>query len=607
MARRLKRFLVAARAWRAFTLLAALLLGTPSAFAAHALALGYEPKYPPDFKHFDYVNPDAPKGGELVLSAIGNFDSLNPFILKSVPAAGVSGLMFETLADGANDEPITNYGLLAEDQKLADDKLSVTFRINSKARFSNGDPVTAADVKYSFDTLRGKLAHPQYQFYFADVKQAVLVDPMTIRFEFAKRNAELHIICGSIPVFSKKWGAGKPFNEIVSDPPIGSGPYLIERVDLGRGISYRRNPKYWAKDLPVRRGMFNFDRVIFRYYKDGSVRLEAFKAGEFDFVLENSAKNWANGYKGEKFDRGLIKKAELKHQNAQGIQAFVFNTRRALFKDKRVRKAVALAFDFEWSNRNLFARQYRRNNSFFSNTELGARGLPQADELRLLEPFRDKLPPEVFTVAWQPPNTDIPHSLRQNLREAKKLLESAGWKFKDGYLRNADGALLQFEVLVYDKAFERIFAPFARNLAILGIRATSRIADTALFQRRKDRFDFDMMIDNFSGSQNPGNELTTRFMSVSADQEGSDNTIGIKDPVVDALIGKILSYNERAELIAATRALDRVLLHSEYLVPNWYIAYHRVAYHDKFERPKTAPLYYQAEENVLSTWWVKGK
>ena len=583
-----------------------ILLSAKLVCADHALALGYTPKYPPDFKHFDYVNPDALKGGEIVLSALGNFDSLNPYILRVNPAQGIA-LMFDTLTDKSEDEPITSYGLLAEDMVLAPDKLSVTFRLNPKARFSDGSPVTAKDVKFSFDTLKSKLAHPQFQFYWADVKQAVIVDPMTIRFEFVRQNAELHVIIGELPVFSRKWGGGEPFDKIVDDPPIASGPYLLDKYEVGRRIVYKRNPNYWAKELPIRRGMFNFDRITFRYYKDPAVRLEAFKAGEFDFIAENTAKNWAKNYKGEKFDAGLIKKTELSHNNAAGMQGFVFNTRRSLFKDKRVRRAITLALDFEWLNKRLFYGQYTRAYSYFSNSEMAARGLPQGEELALLESFRDKLPPEAFASEWLPPSTDIPGSLRQNLRQAKKLLADAGWHYRGGALRDDGGRPFEFEILVSDKAIERIIPSLTRNLAILGIQAQSRMADPALYQRRLERFDFDMTVHVFGTSQNPGNELISRFAAKSASEEGSDNVIGIMDPVVDALIEKILTYSTRNELLAATRALDRVLLAGEYIVPNWFISIHRIAYYDKFEFPRKLPLYYAAESWMLSTWWKKAK
>jgi microcin C transport system substrate-binding protein len=582
------------------------LLWAPVAMAAHAMALGYEPKYGPGFSHFDYVDPNAPKGGTVVLSVPGAFDSLNPYLLKGIAAAGIANLVFETLSVESWDEPFTAYGLLADDIALAPDGLSVTYHINSKARFSDASPVTAQDVKHSFDTLTGKTGHPLYQSYWSDVKRVVVVDGLTVRFEFAKVNAELHMIVGQLPVFSRKWGGGKSFDKVVIDAPIGSGPYVLDSYDLGKRVSYKRNPDYWGKDLGVRRGAFNFDRVAFRYYRDEVVRLEAFKAGEFDWNMENSAKQWAKGYVGDKFDRGLIKKAEFKHGNSAGMQGFGFNLRHSLFKDQRVRRALGLAFDFEWSNKNLFFGQYTRDNSYFSNSELASSGILKGPELALLEPFRAQLPAEVFTSAWRPPSTDPPGSLRANLREAKALLESAGWRVSDGVLRNTKGEPFVFEMLLTSKVFERIVAPYARNLKQLGVTMNYRVVDAALYQRRLDKFEFDVTVVNFGASQSPGNELLGRFGSKSADEEGSENHMGIKDPVVDALIQRILAAPDRRALVEASRAFDRVMLQGDYVSPNWYSASHRVAYFDKFAYPKTLPKYYNAMNWMLEVWWAKG-
>ncbi len=576
-----------------------------SVTAAPALALGYEPKYAPDFKHFDYTNPDAPKRGKLVLSVLGNFESLNPFLLKGIPAAGISDLAFETLMEQALDEPFSQYGLLANDVKLASDRLAVTYRLNPKARFSDGSPVLAEDVKFSFDALKSPLAHPQYRFYWADIKRAVVVDARTVRFEFARVNPELHLLTGQMPIFSRKWGGGKPFDKVITDTPLGSGPYQVEEVQLGKKITFRRNPGYWARDLNTRRGMFNYDKVSLLYYKDETVQLEAFKAGEFDFVAVFNSKQWARDYRGPKFNRGLIKKAELKHSNNAGMQGFIFNIRRPMFKDRRVRKAISLAMDFEWSNRNLFFNQYQRCNSYFSNSELASSGIPQGDELQLLEPFRAQLPPEVFSRPWQPPSTLPPGSLRANLRHAKQLLAEAGWVYKDGALRNAQGQPFEFELLLAQKGFERISGPFERNLAKLGIKINYRTVDVALWQRRADTFDFDMIVHVFGQSQSPGNEQMHMWHSSAADKEGSNNFIGIKDPVVDALVEKVVYAHDRKALVAATHALDRVLLNGEYLVPNWYVPTHRIAYWDKFGFPAKLPLYYSATEWMMRFSWSR--
>jgi microcin C transport system substrate-binding protein len=572
--------------------------------AASSQAMGYTPKYADDFSHFDYVNPDAPKGGELVLSSVGSYDSFNPYILKGIAAEGLSELMFETLMVSSMDEPFSQYGLLADDVVLAKDELSVTYRLRKEARFNDGSPVLAADVKFSFDTLVGDKGHPQYGYYYADIKRAVVVDEGTVRFEFAKVNPELHLLAGQIPIFSRHWVGDTPFDKVAMALPIASGPYLIEKYDLGKNITYRRNPDYWGNALNVRRGMFNFERVTYKYYRDFTVALEAFKAGEFEFIHEFNSKKWARDYSGPKFRDGRITKSLLKHSNNAGMQGFVFNLRRSLFHDKRVRRAIGLALDFEWSNRQLFYNQYEQCYSYFSNSELAAGGVPQGDELALLEPFRAQLPPELFTREWRPATTAPPSSLRSNLRQARSLLQQAGWEFADGALRNARGEPFRFEVILSQKGFERILAPFARNLAKLGIEVDYRTVDSALYKRRLDDFDFDVVVGSFGQSQSPGNELMGMFHSSSAQQKGTRNLFGIADPVVDALVEKVIYARDRAALVTAVHALDRVLLYGEYLVPHWFIGSHRVAYWSgRFGQPSTLPLYYDATSWVLSTWW----
>ena len=582
-----------------------LLLYLPQLVAAPSVALGYEPKYPADFAHFDYVNPDAPKGGELVLSAFGDFDSFNPYILKGVSADGLGELIFEPLMVQSEDEPYSLYAHLAEAIELADDGLSVTFRLNPGARFSNGAPVLAEHVTFSFDAIRSDKGHPQFRFYWADIREAVVLGPRTIRFNFHKVNPELHMIAAQIPVFSPKWVGDTPFDKLTREIPVGSGPYTITRYSLGKDVVFERNPDYWARDLSTRRGMYNFDRVIFKYYRDSTVELEALKAGEFGFKLVNHSKQWARDYEGPQFDDGRIQKREFRHRNNAGMQGFAFNLRRKKFQDKRVRRAISLAFDFAWSNRNLFYNQYERCDSYFSNSDLAARGLPEGEELALLEPFRSQLDEAVFTQTWSPPDTGEPGALRRNLREAKRLLEAAGWTVQDGLLRNAQGEPLEIEFLLAQKGFERILAPFAHNLRKLGITVRYRTVDVSLYVRRRRTFDFDMMVSSFSQSQSPGNELINMWGSSAADQEGSNNIIGIKDPVVDALIHEVIYAADRERLVTAVHALDRVMQHGEYLVPNWYIDKHRVAYWDRFDRPASLPLYYEATNWALQTWWAQ--
>lgn len=589
-----------------FTLLVLWLCAAASAAAAPAQALGYTPAYAPGFAHFDYVNPAAPKGGSVNLAAIGGFDSLNPFTLKGQAAAGLTELMFETLMEGSLDEPFSQYGLLAEDVELAADRRAVTYRLNPQARFHDGTPVTAADVKFSFETLRDK-GHPQYRFYWGDIQRAVVVDERTVRFEFARVNPELHMIVGQIPIFSRAWVGERDFDKMALVEPLSSGPYRIEKYELGKYITFVRNPAYWGRDLNVRRGMFNFNRVTFKFYRDSTVALEAFKAGEFDFNVEYNSKTWARDYVGSQFRTGRVVKTELEHRNNAGMQGFVFNLRRPLFQDIRVRRALVLALDFEWSNRQLFYNQYRRCDSYFSNSELAARGVPTGAELALLEPFRAQLPAALFQRPWLPPSTEPPHSLRANLREAKTLLHAAGWDFRDGALRNAAGTPFHFDIMLVQKGFERIVAPYARNLGKLGITVSYRTVDPALYQRRIDTYDFDMVVAGFGQSQSPGNELMGMFHSSAARQEGTRNLIGIQNPVVDALVERVIYAPDRVALVAAVRALDRVLLWGEYLVPHWYIATHRVAYWNRFGRPPQLPLYYDAASWMLRTWWSEAE
>jgi microcin C transport system substrate-binding protein len=576
-----------------------------NAFAAHAFSLYDTPKYPADFTHFTYVNPDAPKGGELYLANPDrrtSFDKFNPFSLKGVAAAGVSNLMFETLATGSSDEVASMYGLLADDMTLAPDRLSITFHLNPKARFNNGDPVTAADVKYSFDTLVAKGA-PQFKSIFADVKQCVVLDGQTVRFDFKALNRELPLIVGGVPVFSRKWGANTSFDRIELEAPITTGPYLIDRYDVGRSISYKRNPNYWGADVPSRKGMFNFNRIVYRFYKDDVARLEAFKAGEFDVNVEYSSKNWARSYVGPKFRDGTIIKRDFAHSNGAGMQGFVMNLRRPQFQDIHVRQALGLALDFEWMNRQLFYGQYKRIYSFFNNSELAATGLPSADELKLLEPLRDKLDPAVFGPAPVPPSTNPPASLRENLLKAKALFAQAGWTYRDGALRNSKGEPFGFEILDDQSALSRVISVYVRNLVKLGVQVNQRTADYALVQKRMEEFDYDMTSMRFPDTSSPGNEMFDMFGSKAADITGSNNVWGLKDPAVDSLVQALVMAETRKELVAAARALDRVLLNKYIVVPHWFSSTHRVAYWNRFGMPPVLPLYYTADSYVISNWW----
>jgi len=597
---------------RTFLLYLGMLL-SPSVWAAHAYAQFGDIKYPEGFSHFSYVNPVAPKGGEIVMvspSRASSFDKYNPFTLKGTAPPGLGSLMLETLLTGNSDEPTTAYGLLAEDVSVAKDKLSVTFRLNPLARFHNGDPVLALDVKYSFDRITSKEAAPQFRTYFSEVASVVVVSEREIRFNFKRANAELPLIVGSMSVFSHKWGADKPLDKIITDVPIGSGPYKLGQVDFGKDIQYVRDNNYWAKNLNVRKGMFNFDRVSYRIYKDTTAQFEGFKAGEFDYIQAFVAREWARGYKGKLFDNGTLIKRELQHGNAGDFQGFMFNTRLPKFKDARVRQAIGLAMDYEWMNRQLFYQAYTRVRGYFVGSDFEAKDLPDTDELNLLEPMRDKLDPAIFTQAVPlPPVTSLDpasgHTLRDHLRLARDLLTQAGWTYRDGALRNAKGEAFTIEFLDNSGSMGRVVTPYAKNLEKLGFKVVYKVVDFAVLQKRMDVFDFELISNRIGGSEAPGTELLERFGSKSADTEGSSNIIGVKDPAVDALLDKVVAAQTRGQLVAACKALDRVLRHGHYSVPHWYGSVHRVSWRaGRFEQPNITPRFYQPESWIQSTWWA---
>jgi len=585
----------------------AALVAAPDAWAAHAYAQFGDIKYPKDFAQFEWVNPNAPKGGEISLVPplrITNIDKLNPFTLNGTAPPG-SGLVFETLLAGTLDEPTTMYGLLAEDIEVAADRLSVTFRLNPAARFHDGKPVMAEDVKYSFDRLMSKEAAPQYRSVYADVKRAMVTEPRTIRFDFARESAELPLLVGALPVFSRDYGAGKPFDQVIMDPPIGSGPYKIGQV-TDRDVTYVRDPNYWARELGARRGMYNFDRITYKIYKDNTAQTEAFKAGEFDYLRTFSAREWARVYTGKKFDSGELVRRELPTKNAGDFQSFWINIRRDKFKDVRVREALALAFDFEWMNRRLMYNSYVRCDSWFNGSDFAAEGMPEGDELAELKRIGAKLRPEVLREPVPvPPSTDAPSSLRDNLREARDLLAQAGWTYRDGALRNAKGEPFVLEYLDSGGS-DRTTTPWFQALSRLGIEGQYRRADFALIQKRLDVFDYDLFVIRIPGNEAPGADVVTRFASDQADVEGSNNLIGIKDPAVDALLERIIAAETRPELAARLKALDRILRHGHYVVPQWYSNTFRVAWRGaKFEQPQVMPSYYTPDDWVVSTWWRK--
>ena len=568
--------------------------------ARNGLSLFGDLKYPPDFKHFDYVNPDAPKGGTVRYNAIGTFDTLNPFTLKGVSAAG-AGMIFDTLLASAGDEPASAYGLVAESVAVAPDRSSVTYTIRKEARFQDGSPITPEDVVWSFDTLKSK-GHPRLRIYYAEVVKAETVGERGVKFTFRSTdNRELAQIVGEMPVLSQKYWASRDFEKTTLDPPLGSGPYKIDTVDAGRSITYRRVPDYWAKDLPVNVGRNNVDVIRYDYYRDQTIALEAFKAGQYDIRVENVAKNWAIGYDGPALQAGLITKQNIPNQLPQGMQAFGFNTRPGHpFTDPRVREALGYLFDFEWTNKNLFYGAYTRTKSYFSNSDLASSGLPSADELKLLEPFKSELPASVFTTAYEPPKTDGSGNIRDNLRAALRLLAAAGWTVKDGALVDQAGKNFTFEFLLAQPEFERLVLPFGENLKRIGIKMNVRTVDPAQYENRMQDFDFDMTVVGWGESLSPGNEQRDYWSSAAADEKGEQNYAGIRSKAVDALVDRIIHAEDRASLVTATHALDRVLLSGYYVIPNWHLSSFRVASWDKFAAPPNPPPYTLA----LDTWWI---
>ena len=582
---------------------AALLIFSSAVHAAaprHALSLYGAPKYPAGFTHFDYANPEAPKGGAIRLAAVGTYDNLNPFTLKGVAAIGL-GRVFDTLTVSSSDEAFTEYGLIAQSMEIADDRRSVTFTLHPEARFHDGSPITADDVTWTFATLKAR-GHPFYRAYYASVIRAERLGPRKVRFVFdSGGNRELPLIIGQLPVLSKAWWSTRHFGKTTLEPPLGSGPYRVATLEPGRSITYRRVRDYWAKDLGVNRGRFNFNSIRYDYYRDATVALEAFKAGAYDFRQENSSKAWATGYDGPALRSGDIRKVAIPNQRPTGMQAFVYNTRRPIFADRRVRQALAFAFDFEWTNKNLFYGAYTRTRSFFSNSELASRGLPSAAEKAILAPYRARIPAQVFNKVYMPPRTDGRGDIRANLRQATRLLKQAGWVVRNGKrVQAGSGAPFVFEIMLVSPSFERVVLPFTRNLARLGITAEVRTVDPAQYQKRLDDFDFDMTITTFGQSLSPGNEQRDFWSSKAAATPGSRNFAGVRDPVVDALVDELIAAPDRASLVAHARALDRVLLWGFYVIPQWHVRSFRVAYWDFFARPALNPPYALG----FDTWWV---
>lgn len=586
---------------------------SPAAWGAHGYALWGDLKYPPGFAHFAYVNPQAPKGGELRLVSnlrVSTFDKYNPFTIKGNAPAYLSGFLFDSLLSGALDETGSGYGLLAEDVEVPPDGLSATFRLRPQARFHNGDPVLAADVKHTYDTLMGPHTSPAYKTVLADVDGVDVLDARTVRFRFKRLNRELPLTVGGLPVFSRKWGMengkAKPFDQVVMDTPIGSGPYRIGPVRFGKDITYVRDPNYWGRDLNVRRGSANFDRVTVKIYKDNTAKLEALKAGEFDLMRFFSAGDWARRVDGRKFKTGELVKGEFRHKLPAGFQSYVLNSRNPKLQDARVREALGLAMDYEWMNRQMFYGSYQRVRGLFMNTDCQADGLPSPEELALLEPWRGKIPDQAFGPMYEAPRTDGATTLRDNLRRARELLKQAGWEVRDGALRNAKGEPMVLEYLDSNESGARTVTPWARNLEKLGITLNFRPVDFALYQQRLQKFQFEITTLAYPGTHTPGQEYADIFGSKAADTEDSGNLSGVKSPAVDALLRQMTGARTKQELLPACRALERVIAHSHYLIPQWTAGTHRIAYNAWRLQPTAAmPPYASGEGWAIDTWWAK--
>ncbi len=573
----------------------------PRIIRSHAIAMRGEPKYPEGFKHFDYVNPDAPKGGYVRQAVAGTFDSFNALIPKGNPAAH-SMVGVETLTTASADEPFSRYGLIAESMTYPEDRSWITFHLRPEARWHDGVPITADDVVFSFNKLTTE-GQPFYRFYYRDVVSVTADDARTVTYRFkTNKNPELALIVGELPVLPKHYWEGRDFSRTTLEPPLGSGPYRITEFEPGRYTVVERVKDYWGKDLPVNVGQDNFDRYRHDYYRDQTVIREAIKADDIDYYTENQAKAWAQDYDIEAVRRGWLKKVEVPNNRPAGMQALVMNLRRDIFQNIHVRKALALAFDFEWSNKNLFFGQYERTTSFFANSELAAKGRPSKKELELLEPYRDQLSPEVFGEAQPPPKTDGSGWPRDNLRKAFEHLARAGYEVRNMQLVQSEtGKPLQFEMLLRagGSAFRRIVLPFQRNLARLGIDMRIREVDDAQYINRIRARDFDMIVGGWGQSQSPGNEQLDFWSSTAADLPSSRNYAGLKDPVVDALLENIVTAKDRAALVQTARALDRVLRSHHFVIPNWYLSKDRILYWNKFSYPPV-----DAESGTsLSYWW----
>ena len=563
----------------------------------HGIAMHGNPKYGPDFEHFDYVNPNAPKGGKLSQASRGTFDSFNTLIPKG-SAIGTGST--ESLLTRSFDEPFTEYGLIAESLEVPEDRSWVIFNLRPEARWHDGTPITADDVVWSFETITTK-GRPTLRFYYDDVISAEKLGERRVRFNFKDTvNRELPLIVGQLSILPKHYWENRDFEKTTLEPPLGSGPYRIKEFEAGRYVVQERVEDYWGKDLPVNRGLNNFDTIRTDFYRDDTAIRLALNSGDIDIRFENQAKAWSSDYDTPAVNNGWLIKEEIPHQMSTGMQGFIMNTRRGIFADRQVRKALAYALDFEWTNELLFHGQYTRTESYFSNADLASRGLPQGEELEILERYRDQLPPEIFTEEFSVPKTDGSGNSRQNLLIARKMLAEAGWKVKDLKLVNEKtGEVMKFEILLVSQAFERIALPFTKNLERLGIEVNIRTVDPSQYANRLRELDFDVIVGGWGQSLSPGNEQRSYWGSYAVDQYGTRNYAGIKNPVIDELIELVIEASDRESLIQRTRALDRVLLFGHYVIPNWHILFNRLLYWDKFSRPEIPVM-----QGVTTTrWW----
>ena len=567
----------------------------------HGISIFNDLKYHKNFQHFDYINPHAIKGGKIKYGVEGTFNNLNPFILKGIPVDGIN-MTFDSLMESSADEISSKYGLIAQSVKLADNKKSITFKLRKIAKFHDGSKINANDVIFSFNTLKEK-GHPSYNIIYRNIIEAQKINDYEVKFIFNNiKNQKLPLAIASLPIFSKKYYNNHQFNKTTFKPPLGSGPYKILKVDAGKSITFQRVKNYWAKDLPVNIGRYNFDEITYDYYRDNNVLVEAFKSGAYDFRQENIARNWANSYNIDKVKNGQIIKKEIKHKLPSSMQAFVFNLRKEKFQDRNLREAIALAFDFEWVKEKIFYGSYLRTNSFFSNSEFASYGLPDEEELKILNKFKNDIPSQIFNTPFILPKTNGTGFNRKNLLKAKKILKNSKYCIKNQKLINSENQKpIEFEFLIDSKSFQMVIAPMVKNLAILGIKAKIRLVDKNQYQNRLKNYDYDIIINVFGNGMIPGDEQFSYWHSSQKDIVGGYNMAGVDNKAIDYLVTKISNNKNKKELKILTKSLDRILLWNFYVIPQWHSQNHRILYQNKFSIPEKIPDYSLA----LDSWWIE--